>query len=590
METITFYSYKGGVGRTLALANVAMYLSRFGQDVCIMDFDLEAPGLHYKFPKLIDSTDIDIGLVDYIFEFTHNNVIPKSLARFSLMVVPHSESRGGIHLIPAGNVLSSTYWRKLASINWYDFFYEKNSEGVPFFLELKERIRRELKPDFLLIDSRTGITEMSGICTYLFADKVVFLIINNKENIEGARQILQSAQRLERLPRQKPIEVVFALTRIPFPEEEKEKKVVGRIVEQTKALLNEPVEDLESQLNIQNICVLHSDRKLELSESLRISQQGITEEAPLSRDYLRLFSRIIPEKIVTNRLAGILEGIGADIWDDPDRMQEELEELVASYPHKESLEKLLDFYFIRNESEEKILGKFHELWEISGDINPRALSRYISMFMKEGRGFSYYSSVKFDLEIVERYIDSNPANRIEVELKLSEAYRDYHEPKMAIKHYSRLLKEVEEKEPILDEMLKVYIGEKSYEEPMKLLEHYSSIIEGNMSLCLKKIELLFRAGRIEQMRKQLDEAMERNLADARPSLYFEVMESLGKSDEMNKKLNTMLNEALGKESGARKLYEIGRLYQRLGRRLEFENRIRGQHRDADEIIYRLRRR
>ncbi|MCJ7630864.1 AAA family ATPase, partial [Candidatus Bathyarchaeota archaeon] len=53
METITFYSYKGGVGRTLALANVAMYLTRFGQKVCIMDFDLEAPGLHYKFPQFL---------------------------------------------------------------------------------------------------------------------------------------------------------------------------------------------------------------------------------------------------------------------------------------------------------------------------------------------------------------------------------------------------------------------------------------------------------------------------------------------------------------------------------------------------------
>ena len=41
IQTITFYSYKGGVGRTLALANIAMYLSRFGQNVCIVDFDLE---------------------------------------------------------------------------------------------------------------------------------------------------------------------------------------------------------------------------------------------------------------------------------------------------------------------------------------------------------------------------------------------------------------------------------------------------------------------------------------------------------------------------------------------------------------------
>ncbi len=51
MKTITFYSYKGGVGRTLALANVAMRLSEFKKKVCMIDFDLEAPGLHHKFKQ-----------------------------------------------------------------------------------------------------------------------------------------------------------------------------------------------------------------------------------------------------------------------------------------------------------------------------------------------------------------------------------------------------------------------------------------------------------------------------------------------------------------------------------------------------------
>ena len=51
MKTITFYSYKGGVGRTLALSNIANKLSEFGKKVCIIDFDLEAPGLHIKFQK-----------------------------------------------------------------------------------------------------------------------------------------------------------------------------------------------------------------------------------------------------------------------------------------------------------------------------------------------------------------------------------------------------------------------------------------------------------------------------------------------------------------------------------------------------------
>lgn len=50
MRTITFYSYKGGTGRTLLLANLSMLAARLGKRVVALDFDLEAPGLQYKFP------------------------------------------------------------------------------------------------------------------------------------------------------------------------------------------------------------------------------------------------------------------------------------------------------------------------------------------------------------------------------------------------------------------------------------------------------------------------------------------------------------------------------------------------------------
>lgn len=49
-EVITFYSYKGGTGRTMALANIACLLAqRQGQRVLMIDWDLEAPGLYRYF-------------------------------------------------------------------------------------------------------------------------------------------------------------------------------------------------------------------------------------------------------------------------------------------------------------------------------------------------------------------------------------------------------------------------------------------------------------------------------------------------------------------------------------------------------------
>lgn len=49
---ITFYSYKGGVGRTMAVANIAVLLARKGLRVLVVDWDLEAPGLHRYFTDL----------------------------------------------------------------------------------------------------------------------------------------------------------------------------------------------------------------------------------------------------------------------------------------------------------------------------------------------------------------------------------------------------------------------------------------------------------------------------------------------------------------------------------------------------------
>src|SRR5712691_1779029 len=51
---VTFYSYKGGTGRTMALANVAWILAANGYRVLVADWDLESPGLHRFFHPFLD--------------------------------------------------------------------------------------------------------------------------------------------------------------------------------------------------------------------------------------------------------------------------------------------------------------------------------------------------------------------------------------------------------------------------------------------------------------------------------------------------------------------------------------------------------
>src|SRR3954454_2367247 len=67
----TFYSYKGGTGRSMALANVAWLLASSGKRVLAIDWDLEAPGLHRYFePFLTDKTLAQsTGIIDFVRDF-----------------------------------------------------------------------------------------------------------------------------------------------------------------------------------------------------------------------------------------------------------------------------------------------------------------------------------------------------------------------------------------------------------------------------------------------------------------------------------------------------------------------------------------
>ena len=137
MRTITFYSYKGGVGRSLLVANTAKYLSTLGKSVFAIDFDLEAPGLHYKFELGADAVRSEScrGIVDILSTFLEEGEMPQSLSDFAVDIKV-TNGAGAIQIMRAGTAPSGDYWRALSHINWYDILYGEKPVGVPFFLEL----------------------------------------------------------------------------------------------------------------------------------------------------------------------------------------------------------------------------------------------------------------------------------------------------------------------------------------------------------------------------------------------------------------------------------------------------------------------
>jgi MinD-like ATPase involved in chromosome partitioning or flagellar assembly len=568
METITFYSYKGGVGRTLTLANIAIYLSRFGQNVCMIDFDLEAPGLHYKFLKSDKEINIKSGLVDYIYEFTSNKEVPTCLKEYILEISPPSKTQGQILLMPAGNILSHDYWRKLASIDWQDLIYNEASEGIPFFLDLKGSIKEELGPDFLLIDSRTGVTEMGGLCTSLLSDRVVFLITNNRENIEGANQVYKSIKMVKRLPEQKPIKVAFALTRVPT-QNEGENELINAVLKSVNLSTN------SSDAN--DICVLHSDRDLELSESLKINDRGSSKSnAPLLGDYLKLFSKIIPDEVISPKIMDVLNEITNtnDIFENPEKVQIELENFVAIYKRPITLERLANIYFLFRDNRSKTLNAFHELWTSYGIDDPKLISKYAKLFLDWS--ISPNDDPLFLLPIIEKYLSLNPKgkNNDDIEKKLAEAYKNYGEPYRALSHYAALLNKSPEDKQILIEIVRLCSEQGFIEIGLDLIGEYQEFIKSDEELAILFALFLAKRGDKRSLFELLSNhpLIEERIFEKNMSTYIEIINLVGSEGKLIKKLKPVIELAI-KDNDINKIYQIGTLLYQKGRANDFRTLI-----------------
>ena len=180
---ITFYSYKGGVGRSLALANIACLMAQdeeHPQRVLVWDFDLEAPGLHRLFPPKQPQT---YGFIDLIYEYAKSGSVPR------IDDYIYESEVDGIYVLPAGKI-GEPYCEKLQQINWLEFFGSDRTSPGPLFGKLLEGINEISNPfDYVLVDSRTGLNDQAGICTQVLSDLIVILFRLNAQNLDGLEHL-----------------------------------------------------------------------------------------------------------------------------------------------------------------------------------------------------------------------------------------------------------------------------------------------------------------------------------------------------------------------------------------------------------------
>ncbi|BBC36696.1 hypothetical protein SGFS_079900 [Streptomyces graminofaciens] len=239
---ITFYSYKGGTGRTMALANTAWILAANGKRVLAVDWDLEAPGLHRFFEPFLDlgALAATSGVIDVITEYCwaatsdrprsgpwHRDYAHVEAHAISLDPEPFGLSfpeGGSLDFLSAGRQ-NREYSATVSTFEW-DNFYERLGGGL--FLDA---LRDDMKAsyDYVLIDSRTGLSDNADICTLHLPDLLVACFTLSGQALDGAAAV---AHQVGDGYRRRQIRVLPVPMRID--EGEKEKADAGRALARLK--------------------------------------------------------------------------------------------------------------------------------------------------------------------------------------------------------------------------------------------------------------------------------------------------------------------------------------------------------------------
>lgn len=225
-QVITFYSFKGGVGRTTALTATARLLAQRGRRVIAVDMDLEAPSLPEMFGVKLSTARQKSGLL----ELFHRLEEQESGIDVRNYLVEVSEN---LYLLPAGE-LNVEYLERLQGIDFHRY-YRLAENPVVMLLDRLQQL--EPKPDFILIDARTGLTDISAPLLFHLSDMSVVVFHPHPQSKQGldllVRGILGAKNR-----RNLTSELRFVISMVP-PSDSETKQIRNRGLEWVRGYVDE---------------------------------------------------------------------------------------------------------------------------------------------------------------------------------------------------------------------------------------------------------------------------------------------------------------------------------------------------------------
>ncbi len=208
---VTFYSFKGGVGRSTSLAMVARDLAvNHKLNVVVVDFDLEAPGLGTLFPDDQYNRKVKYGVLDYLHQRWIDSSATEPSIADCIQSIDLGSRRGRLYVIDAGQ-FDENYVHRLADLDVESMYQRRGRELLEQF---QSDIVSQVNPDVILIDARTGFNRLGGIAVLDLAHLVVLCLSPNIQGRQGTHWVVAAIQNLQKNGRPD-LTYRFALT--PFP-------------------------------------------------------------------------------------------------------------------------------------------------------------------------------------------------------------------------------------------------------------------------------------------------------------------------------------------------------------------------------------
>ena len=176
-KIISVHSFRGGTGKSNTTANIAALLAMEGARVCVVDTDINSPGIHVLFN--LDEADMEHSLNDYLWGKC-------TIEQAAQDVSGHigAEVKGQIFLIPA-----SIKAGEIARILREGYDVGLLNDGFRDVID-------KLKLDYLLIDTHPGLNEET-LLSIAISNSLVIIMRPDQQDYQGTAVTVDVAKKLD---------------------------------------------------------------------------------------------------------------------------------------------------------------------------------------------------------------------------------------------------------------------------------------------------------------------------------------------------------------------------------------------------------